>query len=436
MSQPTLERTISLPGAVLLIIGYVVGATIFILPGSLAGEVGPSVYLAYILAGVPALFACFVMALIGSAIPATGSIYLLIRDVLAPAFGFLYLWFMVSLSAVVVPLVAFGFADYFLFFNTGLDTRTVALMTIALVVAVNYCGMKVASGLQNLMVIGFVLALLVFGVGGLVYGAPALLRPMFPEGLSPVMVAATTAYFSYAGVFVIAEVAGEVKNPGQNIPRAIFLSFAVVILLYTLVPLALASVLPWRELASTPMAVITAAREIFPNWVANLVSVGALLAAATSINAILMGLSRDFFTGASAGLFPPYFGVVDSRFGTPGRAVLALGVLSLAGTYMGASVVQYAQIAVMGLMVVQVMTGIALLMLPSRLPQVYAAAPFKLGIASLRLVGGVYITFSLVFLVLLCLEQPQVVLPGLGFLLAGFVWYALFGRRGAGKKLL
>ena len=59
MSENALARTIGLPGAAFLIIGYVVGATIFILPGSLAADAGPAVYIAYLLAAIPALFACF-----------------------------------------------------------------------------------------------------------------------------------------------------------------------------------------------------------------------------------------------------------------------------------------------------------------------------------------------------------------------------------------
>ena len=158
MTQATLSRTINLPAAVFLIIGYVIGATIFILPGNLAVEAGPAVYIAYLMAAVPAVLACFVMALIGSAIPASGSLYVIIRDVLSPMLGFLYLWLMVSMAALVTPLVAFGFADYFSHFYSGLDSGIVAMTVIALIILINYLGMEVASGFQNLMVIGFIKA--------------------------------------------------------------------------------------------------------------------------------------------------------------------------------------------------------------------------------------------------------------------------------------
>ncbi len=434
MTQVTLSRTINLPAATFLIIGYVVGATIFILPGSLAVEAGPAIYIAYLMAAVPAVFACFVMAVIGSAIPASGSLYLVIRDALSPMLGFLYLWLMVAMAAVVTPLVAFGFADYFSYFYPGLDSTFVAVVVIAFVIVINYLGMEVASGFQSLMVIGFILALLIFCIGGLIHADPALMKPLLPRGWPPIVVAAVTAYFSYAGIFVIAEVAGEIKNPGRNIPLAILLSSTVIILLYTLVPLALTGVLHWETMGSTRMAVLTASENFMPGWLVTFVAVGALLAAATSVNGMTMGVSRDFYKGAKCGLFPRYFAAVHPSFKTPGRAVLVVGVLSLAGILAGTSIIRYAQIAVMALMVMQILTGIALLKLPGKLPEVYEASSFKLGIFTLRFVCICYIALSLVFLFILGMEQPNTVISGLIFIAIGCAWYVLVTRKSSSRS--
>ncbi len=289
--------------------------------------------------------------------------------------------------------------------------------------------MELASGFQNLMVIGFIFALLIFGISGLTQADPALMTPLFPLGWSPILVAATTAYFSYAGIFIVAEVAGEIKNPGRTIPLAIFIGFAVIILLYTLVPLALTSILNWETIGSTRMAVVTASQEFMPAWLVTFIAVGALLAAATSVNGIVMGLSRDFYKGAKSGLFPRYFAAIHPQFKTPGRAVLVIGVLSLAGVFAGRSIVQYAQIAVMELMVIQIMTGFALLKLPGKLPEIYSASRFKLGKIALRLVCAGYIVFSAIFLIILVLEQPDVTVYGLIFIAIGCGWYFFIARK-------
>ncbi len=427
MSQDQLSRTINLPGAVFLIIGYVVGATIFILPGSLASQAGPAVYLAYLLAAIPAVLACIVMALIGSAVPVSGSIYVVIRDALSPALGFLYIWLMVALAVVAIPLVAYGFANYFAYFYPGLNNKLVALSVIGLFVAINYFGMKLASNLQNIMVIGFILVLLIFGIGGIANAEHSTMIPLFPNGWPPIMVAAITAYFSYSGVFVIAEVAGEIRNPGRTIPLAIFLSFIVIALLYVLVPFALTSVLRWDSPDMSGMAVVTAASLFLPQWVVTLIAVGALFAAATSINGVMLGMSRDLYKGAKTGPFPRYLAGIHPRFGTPSRAIIVVGALSLAGALAGGGVVQYAQIAVMGLMVVQVITGFALLKVPAKMAEAYQASPFKLGIYPFRLICICYIVFSVAFLFVLASEQPGAILPGLVFMALGFVAYAISG---------
>jgi APA family basic amino acid/polyamine antiporter len=423
-----LARTVSLPSAVFFIIGYVVGATIFILPGSLAADAGPAVFVAYALAGVPAIFAGFVMAQIGSALPVSGANYVLIREVLSPYLGFLYQWIMVSMAAVAIPLIAFGFADYLGYFLPGMDDRVVAATLTILFVILNAFGMTVVATVQNLMVIVFLIALVVFGIGGVSAGDASLLRPLFPRGYPALTIAAITASFSYAGVYVIAEIAGEVKRPGRNIPLAILLGFVIIILLYVLVPLALSMLIPWQELAETPMAVVTAAQIFLPTPVVTFVAIAALFAAATSVNGIIMGLSRDFLQGATGGFFPQVFTRVNARSHAPVHAVILVGMLALGGILVGGAIVSYVQVALIGMMIIQIMTGIALLKLPGHLPEAYDQAKFKLGGVGLKVVCYSYIAFSAIMLVLLVTEKLQLMIIGVGFLLAGVIYYLLWTR--------
>ena len=131
--------------ATFIVIGYVVGVTIFILPGSLAPDTGPAVFVAYAIAAIPTIVAGFVMAQIGSAFPVSGSIFILLRDALSKYSGFVYQWIMMSMAAVVIPLVAFGFADYLGYFVPGLNAKAVAASLVLLLVALNWFGMSVAK---------------------------------------------------------------------------------------------------------------------------------------------------------------------------------------------------------------------------------------------------------------------------------------------------
>lgn len=434
--QSDLPRTIGLSTAVLFIVGYVIGATIYILPGSLAALTGPAVFIAYLLAAVPAVVACFVMAQIGSAFPVSGANFVLLRDVLSPLAGFMYLWIMISMAAIVIPMIALGFADYFGHYLPAMDSRMVACSIIVVFIVFNCFGVGVATFAQNLMSIAILVALIIFGVGGVLSGDIGLMRPLFPNGLSPIPLAAITAYMSYSGVFVIAEIAGEIKNPHRNIPLAIAMSFCLIIVVYALVALALPMLIPWSELGQTEMAVVTASQVFLPKPVVTFIALSALLAAATSVNGIMLGLSRDFFQGARDGLFPELFSQLNAKTRVPTKSIVLVGTLALAGTLLGGSVIAYAQIALMGLMVVQVMTGVAIIRLPQVMPEAFRTAGFRLNRPSLMVVGVLYSVLSAGFLILLAAEQMKFLVAGLVYVGAGifYNWYRLRRTREAHSR--
>ena len=429
MNNKQTDRTISLASATFIIVGYVIGASIFILPGSLAAGTGPAVFVAYALAAIPAILAGFVMAQIGSVLPVSGANYVLLRDALTPYSGFLYQWIMVSMAAVVVPVIAFGFADYLGYFVPGLPSKAVAAVLVLVFIVLNTFGIGVASAVQTVMVIVFVVVLAVFGSGGVAFGDPGHLQPLFPKGYSVLAIAAITAYFSYAGVFVIAEIAGEIKQPGRNIPKAILLAFVIIIVLYTMVPLALSMLVPWQQHGRTPMAVVTASQLFLPGPFVSLIAIAALFAAATSVNGILLGLSRDFYQAANDGLFPPWFARVGPKTGTPVRAVMLVGLLSFAGLMMGGAIIDFAQLALIGLMIIQIMTGVALIRLPQKMPQAFARSAFQLSRHKLIFVGIAYMVFSLLFLVILAAEKVELLLIGIAYLLAGVIYRLIRNRR-------
>jgi len=424
MNQSSLPRTVDLKSAVFILIGYIVGATIFILPGSLAAEAGPAVFLAYLFAGIPAIFASFVMAQVGGAFPTNGASYALISKVLSPFWGFIYLCIVISMAALIIPLIATGFADYLQHFLPQINTTLVSLLVIIFFVGSNCLGMVMASRIQIILVLLFLLGLTIFGVTGVLEGDVKLLQPMFPKGISPLIIAAITAYFSYAGVFVIAEIAGEVKEPGKTIPRAILISFIVVISVYILVPLALVMTLPFDSYSGSSLAVVNASNKILPTWITNFIAVGALFAAATSINGIIMGLSRDFLKGAEVNLFSQYFSKISKETFAPIRAVVFIGVLSIIGVLIGGSITEYAQVAVMGLMLTQIVIGIAVFKMPKSLPEVYQHAHYKLSTKPLYFFSLGFIFFSIAFFFYLGFHSPKTIVIGALYLIICTIYFS------------
>ena len=127
MSSGRLQRKIGLGGAVFLLVGHIVGASIFILPGQLAGEAGPAVFLAYLIASIPAIVNCLIAAQVGSILPVSAGDYVFTSLALHPLLGFLKVWSGMLSLIVSVPILAFGFADYMAFFVPEVPRLVIAL---------------------------------------------------------------------------------------------------------------------------------------------------------------------------------------------------------------------------------------------------------------------------------------------------------------------
>ncbi len=418
-----LRRTIGLPASIFIIIGYVIGASIFILPGSLAAKIGPGTYIVYLLAAIPAIFTCFVMAQVGSCFPRSGAIFVLLQKVCPASISFLYTWIMIIIAGVVIPLVANGFADYLGHFFVLFDTKITALLVITLFIIINISNVKLVTRTQTVMTILFITALLIFSIGGINNAEPSIATSLFPNGLSIVWISIVTSYFSYTGFFIIVEIAGEIKNPSKVIPKAIFISLIVITLVYTLIPYTLTTVLNWQTLGDTEIPVVTAAETFLPSWLASFIAMGALMASATSINGITMGISRDIYKTSKSGLFFSYFGKISDKTQIPIRAVLLTGACALMGALSGDSVIHFAQLTVLGLAIIQITTGIALLQLPGKFPELYNNLEFKLSPWMLKFVCFGYIGSSIVFLAFIAIEDPISVLYGIMFLAVGYLLF-------------
>ncbi len=176
-----LERSLSLPGAVGLIVGFVVGGSIFVLTPELAGMTGPSLWLAYGLSAIPAVFASLYLIQIGGALPVTGSNYIAVTRWVSPSAGFSSS--MATGIAMVSGncLMAWGFAEYLAPYLPGIPITLNAVAVIVFFGIVNWFGSKLFEKIQIAMMAIFVLAMLMFGVGGILNADPAIQTPFLPK---------------------------------------------------------------------------------------------------------------------------------------------------------------------------------------------------------------------------------------------------------------
>ncbi len=428
MTDHTSQRTIGLGGAVFTLVGYVIGASIFVLPGQLAAEAGPAAVLSYLIAGGLAAISCLVGASIGSAVHVSGAGNVAVARTLAPVYGFLGVWITVVSVVVSIALVAYGLADYVAYFWPAVDRRSVALASVVVFAVLNLTTVQLTVSVQIAMTIGFLVIMFGFGIGGAANAKPELITPFMPNGFGPVANGAVLAFFSYAGITVITELGGEIKNPARTIPLTLLIGFAVVLTSYALVSFAVPALLPWQSLKETSAPVARAAEVFLPSWIGGVIAIAAVLAAATSINGMLLIHSRDILAMARARVFPAGL-AARNRAGVPAQAVGLMTVLSIVAVLLGGTIRQYAMMAVMGVMILQVLQGLALLRMSKAMPAEWAAAGFRLEGASRTVVVTLLLVMSAGFFAMGFLDNLVISAGYLAVLAAGAAYYAIRRRR-------
>jgi APA family basic amino acid/polyamine antiporter len=432
MPEAGVRRSVGVVGAVVTLVGFVIGVTIFILPGALAATAGPAVVLSYCIAGLMALFSCFVAAQIGAVFPMSGASFIAVSRLLSPFLGFVVIWLIIGAVSVAVALVAYGFADYALLLLTGLNRVVMAVVVVMALTGLNLLGIKRTVIGQGLMVVVFMVTLGVFCCAALISLDTDLLVPFMPNGLGPMLVAAVPASFSFAGFIVVIEIGGEIKDPSRTIPLALAFSFLIVLLVYTAVSLSVVGVIPWQELEGVGAPVGEAAARVLPGWMTNGINLAVLAAAASSINVLLLGFSRDILALGRVGALPESFARISRRHGEPVNAVLLITGISFGAIAVGGSIAQLATLVVVGLLALQAALGAAALLIPRRLPVLYQEAGFRLGPVALAFFSVGLIALSAAFLVIAAWGDPKVVLIGTAWLVFGVVYYRF--RRSALTK--
>jgi APA family basic amino acid/polyamine antiporter len=425
---PAVSRRLGLAASILVFLGYIVGASIFILPGTLGGTTGPGLVVSYILAAIPAAFSAAVLAYVGSAYPVSGSIFVVIKQTLPPYFSALMVMAYLMLVLTSLPLVAYGFADYIIYFWSDGSRQTLATGIVLFFVLVNSRGIDITASVQEFLVVVFCLVLLIFCVGGIWNGDADNLTPVFPRGFSPVVAAAMTLYFSFSGSNVVAEIAGEIKDPGRNIPLTLLIGTLLILGLYLAIPIALMMNQPWDKLGGSA-AIATVAAKFLPPWLVTCIAVGALTAAATSINGPILGASRNVLAFSREGFLPRYFSNVNAKTRVPARGVFFVGVLIMLGVTVGKKIEDYADMAVISFMVIGVMQGYAAYRLPRIHPDVHQASEFKYSplLHDLLTLGSIVIAVGI--LVLYIWKGWEMLAIFLAWVAAGSIFYVVRRRQ-------
>ncbi|MFC7153947.1 amino acid permease [Halomarina halobia] len=452
MSEEELAKDLGLLSALTIGIGTMIGAGIFVLPGEAAREAGPVVVVSFLVGGLIAMVNALSVSELGTAMPKAGGGYYYVNRALGPVFGSIAGmgdWMGLAFASAFYCI---GFGQYLttlapmptvLFLN---DIQVGALIAGAFFVGVNYIGAKETGGIQTVIVLVLLTILGLFAVAGWLsfdYGTLAGDGGLAPFGTGEVLPATALVFVSFLGYAKIATVAEELKDPGRNLPIAIIGSVAIVTVVYGVLVTVMLGVVPWSELdLAAPVA--DAASTAFPASVtlpavgtvdgvaasaAVLMTVGALLATASSANASILSSARINFAMGRDKIVTNWLNEIHPRFTTPYRSILLTGVLIVVFiAALGRDIGVLAKAASVLHLIVYALMNVALVVFreseavdydPDFRVPLYPATPILGALLSLGLVAF--------------MDLIEIALAG-AFVVVAVAWYFLYARRYAERQ--
>jgi len=337
----SLQKDLTLYDVYAISTGAMFSSGFFLLPGIAAAETGPSVILAYLVAGLLILPSMYSMAELSTAMPKAGGTYYFLDRALGPlagTVGGLGTWLALVFKSAFALI---GMGAYLAIYADVPIKPLAAALTIAFGV-LNVVGAKESSLLQRVLVtvlvavLGFYAAqgvLSVWGGQSAAGGAAGEFTPFFTEGVRGFLATIGIVFVSYAGLTKVASVAEEVQNPDRNIPLGMGLSLLTATALYVVGVAIMVAILPSSELNADLLTPVYTSGEVFFNWLPYtlgpiLIVVAAIAAFASTGNAGIMSASRYPLAMARDQLLPDGFAKIG-RFKTPTRSIVVTVALML-----------------------------------------------------------------------------------------------------------
>jgi len=432
--EQELARDLGFLEAYTIGVGTMIGAGIFVLPGIVANNAGPAGMISFLIGGAVSLLTALSLSELATGMPKAGGSYYYVNTALGSFFGSVVGWAMWGGLMFATAFYMLGFGQYLTYFmplgSTGVAIA--ALIMAALLVGVNYRGVKETGSLQNLIVIlliGFILVFLAFGVFNIDWGT---VRPFNPQGWGAVASTAATVYVTFIGFEVIATSAEEIKNPGRNLPLSMIASVLTPTVFYVLVMLVSTGVLPVAELADSYIPVSDVAGTYLGTFGALMMVVGAVLATVSSANASILSAARVNFAMGRDKILTPWLNNIHPDYRTPYRAILVTGAVILGLIALGVGIETLADVASFAYLVTYALVHVAVFVMRRAAPEEYNP--------DFRLPGLAYpivpILGFISCIVIVAQMRPLVLMIGGVILLVGMAWYLLYARTRAEKPSL
>ena len=299
-SHASLERTIGLPGAIVLGLGSMLGTGVFVALGLATGIVGDSIWAAVLVGGILAGLSGLSAARLAAAHPVSGGTYEYGYRELAPAVGVISGWLFLTAKSASAATAAIGLTGY-LFPPEALGGpgALLVLLPVITVTAIALAGLRPATGFTAVLIGIAVISLLAFV--GLAFSQPPAETTNTPEAsegtsFGELLSAGALVFVAFTGYGRVATLGEEIRDPARSIPKAVVLTVLVATLVYLLVGLAAvrmesaAGFATLSAMGDAPLSAIARARG--SDLIALLLVFGAVAAMGGVLLNLVLGLSR------------------------------------------------------------------------------------------------------------------------------------------------
>ncbi|HTO94682.1 MAG TPA: amino acid permease [Bacteroidota bacterium] len=458
-AEQTLSRRLGPYAAAAVVIGSVIGSGIFLTPQRVAAVIQvPGIMIAvWVLTGLLTLAGALTNAEIASQIAEPGGQYVFFRVLYGDWLAFLYGWctFIVYQTGSIAA-IAVAFARYFGYFVAlphlspaleawklpligdiaplaDIGVKLVAIAAIVIVAGVNYTGVQRGGFVQvffTSLKVAALTSIVVLGItaghGSTAHFFPLWGTPSSGDLLGAIGIAMVATLWSYDGWNSLTYLAGEVKDPQRNIPRALILGTIAVIAIYVLANLAYLYVLPIGEMAVSKLVAADMMERVIPGYGGALISAAVMISTFGTVNATSMTTARVYFAMARDRMFFRKMGNIHPKYRTPSRSLVIQAVwasiLTLTGTYD-----QIFTYVIFASWIFYALGAAGIFIMRRKMPG--AASPYR--VPGYPVVPLLFVAVATWFVINTLVKQSSDSFVGLLLLLAGLPFYAYWKRSAA-----
>lgn len=422
MTKNSLIKSLGLVDVFCISSGAMISSGIFILPGIAFAQIGPAVFLSYLLAGICALVGALATIELATAMPLAGGIYFYTGRSMGPLAGTVSGLLNWSAIALKSSFAIFGMSEVLhQFFN--FEPVLCGIILTLLFLLVNLIGTREAAIAQIIMVLLLFAAMGAYVVLGFPELKPSRFSPLFIPGkdYSYLFAEAAFVFVSFGGLLDVASVSEEVRNPKRNLPLGMISAIVAVAFIYVQTLIVTVGVLEPGKLAGSLTPLADAARQYYGTPGFAVITFGAMMAFVTTANAGVMAAARFPYAMGRDALIPGFFSNTYGKRKMPLPALLITGAVMVAAQLLPLE--QLVSVASTVIMLSFILTNASVIILRESNIQNYRPSfrvPFYpwTPILSMGLFG--------VLIMELGLGAVQI---SLGIIILGLILYFIFGRK-------